>query len=353
MKIAPLVRAFSERGAQVPICHTGQHYDERMSRLFFDELGIPRPAANLDVGSGTHAAQTAAVMSRFEPFVVAERPDLVVVVGDVNSTMACALVCAKLRIPVAHVEAGLRSYDRAMPEEVNRVVTDAVSDLLYCSERSGVENLAKEGVAGGRVQFVGNVMIDTLLAHRDRARATGARTRLAPATEYGVVTLHRPSNVDSGATARALVEALASVARRLPLVFPMHPRTRAAFASQGLLDALAAGGRVVVLEPLGYLEFLDLLAGARLALTDSGGVQEETTVLSVPCLTLRRNTERPVTVTQGTNRIVGDDPCAIAKAADEALDSPPRGRTPELWDGRAAERVADHVLRGTPEASGA
>jgi UDP-N-acetylglucosamine 2-epimerase (non-hydrolysing) len=352
MKIAPLVRAFSARGAEAPICHTGQHYDEKMSRLFFDELGIPRPAVNLDVGSGSHAEQTAAVMSRFEPVVRAEKPDVVVVVGDVNSTMACALVCAKLLVPVAHVEAGLRSFDRTMPEEVNRVVTDAVADFLYCSERAGVENLAKEGIDGGRVQFVGNVMIDTLLAHRDRARATNARERLAPAAQYGVVTLHRPSNVDSAATARALVEALGVVARRLPLVFPMHPRTRAAFASHGLLDALVAGGRVAALEPLGYLEFLDLVAGARLVLTDSGGVQEETTVLSVPCLTLRRNTERPATVTDGTNRIVGDDPSTIARAAHEALDSPPRGRTPELWDGRAAERVADHLLGTSPEGEG-
>src|SRR6185436_6042031 len=224
MKIAPLVRAFAERGVAAPICHTGQHYDERMSRLFFDELGIPRPVVNLDVGSGSHAAQTAAVMARFEPVLLAEKPDFVLVVGDVNSTMACALVAAKLLVPVAHVEAGLRSCDRTMPEEVNRVVTDAVSDLLYCSERAGVENLANEGVTGDRVQLVGNVMIDTLLAHKERARATKARERLAPAAEYGVVTLHRPSNVDSAATARGLVRALAHVARRLPLVFPMHPR---------------------------------------------------------------------------------------------------------------------------------
>jgi len=352
MKIAPLVRAFTARGAEAPICHTGQHYDERMSRLFFDQLGIPRPEVNLDVGSGSHAAQTAAVIARFESVVISEKPDVVVVVGDVNSTMACALVCAKLLVPVAHVEAGLRSFDRTMPEEVNRVVTDAVSDLLYCSERAGVENLAKEGIAGDHVRLVGNVMIDTLLAHRDRARLTKARERLAPDARYGVVTLHRPANVDSPSTARALVEALRVVARRLPLVFPMHPRTRAAFAAHGLLEALGADGRVVALEPLGYLEFLDLLAGASLALTDSGGVQEETTVLSVPCLTLRRNTERPVTVTDGTNRIVGDDPSAIATAADEALDSPPRGRTPELWDGRAAERVADHLLGPAPEGNG-
>jgi UDP-N-acetylglucosamine 2-epimerase (non-hydrolysing) len=349
MKIAPLVRAFTARGAEAPICHTGQHYDERMSRLFFDELGIPRPAVNLDVGSGSHAAQTAAVMTRFEPVVLAEKPDLVLVVGDVNSTMACALVCAKLLVPLAHVEAGLRSFDRTMPEEVNRVVTDAVSDLLYCSERAGVENLAAEGVSGERVQLVGNVMIDTLLAHRDRARETKARERLAPAAAYGVVTLHRPSNVDDRAAAAGLVEALATIARRLPLVFPMHPRTRAQLAAHGLLDALATDARVSLLDPLGYLEFLDLTAGARLVLTDSGGVQEETTVLGVPCLTLRPNTERPATVARGTNRVVGVETSAIIAAAEEALASPPVGRTPELWDGRAAERVADHVLSRASE----
>lgn len=353
MKIAPLVRAFTARGAAAPICHTGQHYDEKMSRLFFDELAIPRPTVNLDVGSGSHAAQTAAVMAKFEPVVLAEKPDLVVVVGDVNSTMACALVCAKLLVKVAHVEAGLRSFDRTMPEEVNRVVTDAVSDRLYCSERSGVLNLAKEGVPAERVKLVGNVMIDTLLLHRDRARATKARERLAPAAAYGVVTLHRPSNVDSAAVARPLVAALATVAKKLPLVFPMHPRTRSNFAKHGLLADLTAGGRVVVVEPLGYLDFLDLVAGARLVLTDSGGVQEETTVLSVPCLTLRANTERPVTVTSGTNRIVGADPSAVVSAAEETLASPPRGRTPELWDGRAAERTADDALAWLSEEGGA
>ena len=353
MKIAPLVRAFEARGAAAPICHTGQHYDEKMSHLFFDELSIPRPAVNLDVGSGSHAVQTAAVMARFEPVVLEARPDVVVVVGDVNSTMACALVCAKLGIRVAHVEAGLRSFDRTMPEEVNRVVTDAVSDLLYCSERAGVVNLAREGISGERVQFVGNVMIDTLLAHRARARATGARERLAPADAYGVVTLHRPSNVDTAAVAGPLVAALTAVAADLPLVFPMHPRTRAAFTSHGLYSALTAGGRIRVIDPLGYLEFLDLVAGAGLVLTDSGGVQEETTVLGVPCLTLRPNTERPVTVDEGTNRVVGTDPDAVVAAARAAIGSPPRGRTPDLWDGRAAGRVADHVLGRAMEGTGA
>jgi UDP-N-acetylglucosamine 2-epimerase (non-hydrolysing) len=347
MKIAPLVRAFEARGAAAPVCHTGQHYDERMSRLFFDELGIPRPVVNLEVGSGSHAAQTAAVMERFEPVVQRERPDLVVVVGDVNSTLAAALVCAKLRVPLAHVEAGLRSFDRSMPEEVNRVVTDAVSDLLYCTEDAGVANLANEGVTGDRVQLVGNVMIDTLLAHEERARASGARARYAPAAEYGLVTLHRPSNVDAAGTAGGLARALADVSQRLPLVFPIHPRTRAAFDAAGLLAALTAGGRIRVIEPLGYLEFLDLMSGARLVLTDSGGIQEETTVLGVPCLTLRANTERPATVEHGTNRVVGTDPAAVLRAAEESLASPPSGRRPGLWDGKAADRVADHALART------
>ena len=346
MKIAPLVRAIAARGAAAPICHTGQHYDERMSRLFFDELAIPRPAVNLEVGSGSHASQTAAVMSAFEPVLSAERPDLLVVVGDVNSTMACALVAAKAGVPVAHVEAGLRSFDRTMPEEVNRVVTDAVSDLLYCSEVAGVENLAAEGVADWRVRMVGNVMIDTLLRHRDRAMASGARERLAPEGDYGVVTLHRPSNVDSREHAERLVAALTTVARDLPLVFPMHPRTRSALAAHGLASRLDGSSGIRTMDPLGYLEFLALQSGARLVLTDSGGVQEETTVLGVPCLTLRQNTERPATVTQGTNRVVGTDPDAIVAAARAVLASPPRGRVPDLWDGRAAERIVDHALGG-------
>ncbi len=353
MKVAPLHDAFRARGAAAPVCHTGQHYDERMSRLFFEELGLPEPAVNLGVGSGSHAAQTAAVMERFEPVVLAERPDLVVVVGDVNSTVACALVAVKLGVAVAHVEAGLRSFDRTMPEELNRLATDAVSDLLYCSERSGVANLVAEGALPARVHLVGNVMIDTLLRHRDAARRSGARARHAPAERYALVTLHRPANVDDADAAAELARALRDVAERVPLLFPMHPRTRAAFAQHGLLADLEAHARVVALPPLGYLEFLDLLSGAALVLTDSGGVQEETTVLGVPCLTLRPNTERPATVDEGTNRVVGTARAAIVAAADAALSQPPSGRVPELWDGRAAERIASHVLGGGLDAVGA
>ncbi len=344
MKIAPLVRELESRGVSAPICHTGQHYDAVMSKLFFDELEIPRPAVNLEVGSGTHASQTAAIMERFEKVLLDEQPDVVVVVGDVNSTMACAIVCAKLLVPVAHVEAGLRSFDRTMPEEINRLLTDSISDILYCSETSGVDNLLKEGVDRERVVLVGNVMIDTLLAHRERARATGARERLAPAGRYGVVTLHRPANVDDENVAAGLVDALLEVSQELPLVLPVHPRTRRAFTTHGLLERLESAAGVTLLSPLGYLDFLALLEGATLVLTDSGGIQEETTVLGVPCVTMRPNTERPATVDEGTNRIVGTDRDAVVAAAREALAEAPHGRVPQYWDGRAAARIADHLM---------
>jgi len=346
MKVAPMVRSFQAQGVDASVCHTGQHYDERMSRLFFDELGLPEPFVNLGVGSGSHAEQTAAVMQRFEPVVRDRRPDLIVVVGDVNSTLACAIVGAKLRVPVAHVEAGLRSHDRDMPEELNRRVADSVSDLLYCSEPAGVANLAAEGAHPDRVRLVGNVMIDTLVAHRERARATGARKRLAPADEYAVVTLHRPSNVDDAAVAEGLVGALERVSSEVPVLFPLHPRSAAALRDHGLLSRLEGREAIVTTPPLGYLEFLDLLSGARLVLTDSGGIQEETTVLGVPCLTLRRNTERPVTVTHGTNRVVGTEPDAVVAAALAALATPVRGSVPELWDGSAAQRIVDDVTGG-------
>ncbi len=356
MKVAPLVRAFRARGVEADVCHTGQHYDERMSRLFFDELGLPEPFVNLGVGSGSHAQQTADVMKRFEPVVLERRPDLIVVVGDVNSTLACAIVGTKLRVPVAHVEAGLRSHDRDMPEELNRRVADAVSDLLYCSEPAGVANLEAEGAHPDRVRLVGNVMIDTLVAHRERARETGAREQLAPADEYAVVTLHRPSNVDDPAVADGLVGALERVAAMVPVVFPLHPRTAAALRAHGLLTRLEGRDDIVTTPPLGYLQFLDLLSGARLVLTDSGGIQEETTVLAIPCLTLRRNTERPVTVTHGTNRVVGTDPDTIVEAARAALAADTSGTSaggrasagsgPELWDGCAAERIVDDVAGG-------
>lgn len=358
MKIAPLMDVMVRTPGIEPILvHTGQHYDERMSDLFFRELGIPAPDHYLGVGSGTHAQQTAQVMVRLEPLFEELRPDLVLVVGDVNSTLAAALVASKLGIRLAHVEAGLRSFDRSMPEEVNRVVTDALSDLLFTTERSAEENLRREGIAEEKIHFVGNVMIDTLLRHRERAEALGVPVRfgLAPG-EYAVVTLHRPSNVDAPDALARMVDVMVAVQERLPVVFPVHPRTRSRLAEAGLLTRLEALPDVRLTEPLGYLEFLGLMAGARLVLTDSGGVQEETTILGVPCLTVRENTERPVTITHGTNRLVGTAPARIIAAVDETLAAPrPDGRRPELWDGRAAERIVGVLasLWGIPTAAGA
>ncbi|WP_242335966.1 MULTISPECIES: non-hydrolyzing UDP-N-acetylglucosamine 2-epimerase [Anaeromyxobacter] len=343
MKIAPVMRAIAGAGfADQRLVHTGQHYDAAMSDVFFSDLGLPEPDLHLGVGSGSHAEQTARVMVAFERVCVDERPDLVVVAGDVNSTMACAIDCAKLRIPCAHVEAGLRSFDLEMPEEVNRIVTDRLCDVLFTPSADGDENLRNEGVDPARIFRVGNVMIDSLLEHLPRARETRALSRAGVrAGDYAVLTLHRPSNVDDPEVLRGIFDALEEVQRRLPVVFPVHPRTRARLQEFGL------GGRVEALrglhlcEPLGYLDFLGLTSQARLVLTDSGGLQEETTALGIPCLTLRENTERPITVTEGTNELVGTDPGAIAAAASRALDGGSRpGRVPALWDGKASERIA-------------
>ncbi len=345
MKIAPLMAAFRARPEVRPVLvHTGQHYDERMSRLFFEDLGIPRPDLNLEVGSGSHAAQTAEIIRRFEPVVTERRPDVVLVVGDVNSTIACALVAVKLGVRVAHVEAGLRSFDRTMPEEINRVLTDAISDYLFVTEPSGLENLRREGIADAKVHFVGNVMIDTLLANLEKARASRVLEDLGLAPRgYAVLTLHRPANVDDRETLGRLLGALEAIARDLPIVFPVHPRTRKNLAEFGLSDLEAKGLRLT--EPLGYLDFLRLTAEARLVLTDSGGIQEETAILKVPCLTLRENTERPVTIDVGCNQLVGSDPARILAAfrrvmAQETFTC----GTPEKWDGHAAERIADILV---------
>jgi UDP-N-acetylglucosamine 2-epimerase (non-hydrolysing) len=340
MKIAPLLHEIRRRGTlEAFLVHTGQHYDAAMSDGFFRDLGIPEPDANLGVGSGSHAVQTAEVMTRMETILLEQRPDAVLVVGDVNSTLAATLAATKLNIPVAHVEAGLRSFDRGMPEEINRLLTDAVSTWLFVSEASGETNLLREGVDPARIHFAGNVMIDTLLAQLDRAKALDTVQRLGlTARDYAVLTLHRPSNVDDPARLTALFDMLEEIHQQLPVVFPVHPRT--AEAIQGRL-----GGRTVRLRttpPLGYLDFLRLMADARLVLTDSGGIQEETTVLGVPCLTLRTNTERPVTVEQGTNRIVGNDPHVIRAEVAKLLDGEPRpGRVPDRWDGQAARRIVD------------
>jgi UDP-N-acetylglucosamine 2-epimerase (non-hydrolysing) len=350
MKMAPLVTAFGARAGlpDVVLVHTGQHYDVEMKQRLFADLALPPPDVDLEVGSGTHAVQTAEIMRRFEPVVDRLAPACVVVVGDVNSTLACSLVASKKSVPIAHVEAGLRSYDRAMPEEINRVLTDQLADILYTTERSAAANLAREGIDPARVVFVGNVMIDSLAAHRPRALAPAATLRAAglPATAveqpegFGVVTLHRPSNVDERGALAECLGALGAVAQKLPLVWPVHPRTRSNIERFGL-SGMIASERIVLLPPQGYLGMLGLMQSARVVLTDSGGVQEETTALAVPCLTMRENTERPITVEQGTNTVVGRRRAVILAAVDEILDTGgKRGRTPELWDGRAAGRIA-------------
>ena len=340
VKIKPVVDALERRSVEVVLVHTGQHYDPSMSTVFFDELGIRAPDHHLGVGSGTHAQQTAAVMTGLEPIVEQLRPDVVVVVGDVNSTMAAALVAAKATVAVAHVEAGLRSRDWTMPEEINRVVTDRVSRYLLAPSPDAVDNLRAEGFADEAIHLVGNVMIDTLLANLDRARARPvlAELGLEPGG-YGVVTLHRPANVDQPAQMAALLAALGRVAEDCPLVLPVHPRARAVFES---ID-VPWGVRLV--PALGYLDFVALEASARLVLTDSGGIQEETTVLGVPCLTLRDTTERPITVTEGTNVVVGRDPERIVSEARRVLEHGVVARRPALWDGKASERIADVLVR--------
>jgi UDP-N-acetylglucosamine 2-epimerase (non-hydrolysing) len=350
MKIAPIV-------AQLRACdgmfesilvHTGQHYDDKLSQVFLNELGIPEPHANLNVGSGTHAQQTAAVMAAFEPVLIASGPNLLLVVGDVNSTLACALVAAKLNIPVAHVEAGLRSFDRTMPEEINRVLTDQISDLLFTTEESAAENLRREGIDSSKIHFVGNVMIDTLLAHRARARQRNvpAKFDVEPGA-YGLLTLHRPSNVDDPLVFERLVDALATIGEQMPLLFPTHPRTRPALERSSRAAALVHQGVLRPIDPLGYLEFVGLMEASRVVLTDSGGVQEETTILGVPCLTLRENTERPVTLSHGTNVVVGTNPTRIVAGWRELEKRTGPLRVPPLWDGRAAARIVA-VLRSLP-----
>lgn len=352
MKIAPLMRAYARHPQLEPLLlHTGQHHDHAMSARFFEELGIPQPDLNLEVHGGSHTHQHAEVMRRFEPVCLEKRPDLVLVVGDVNSTLSCALVAAKLGVRVAHVEAGLRAFDRTMPEEINRVLTDQLSDLLFVSEQSGLMNLAREGLDHAGVHFVGNVMIDTLLHQLPlAARSTiMADLRLQP-QGYAVVTLHRPANVDDPAVLARLLAVVLEVSARLPVVFPAHPRTLDRLAAAGLKSRLDAAGQpgphgqppaVTVVPPLGYLDFLELVRHSRLILTDSGGIQEETTVLRVPCVTLRESTERPSTCIEGTNRMAGTDPVRIRAAVAAALASDPKSYgIPARWDGHAAERIA-------------
>ena len=346
MKVAPLYHALDARPWCTPrLIHTGQHYDDNMSASFIDELGLPEPHHHLGVGSGTHAEQTGGVMMGYERLCAAHRPELTVVVGDVNSTVACALAATKLLIPVAHLEAGLRSRDRTMPEEINRIVTDAIADVLWTPSADADDNLAGEGIPAGRITRVGNIMIDSFELLRPRIESAAARDEFGfGPRDFGVVTLHRPSNVDNAGTLAALVEVLIAVARELPLVFAAHPRTRARLQEFGLLPRLADAPGLHLSEPMGYVRFMALVCDCRLVITDSGGIQEETTYLGIPCLTLRDTTERPVTVSGGTNRLVtpGDlaDHVARALAGDW-----PTGRRPELWDGGTAARVVADIER--------
>jgi UDP-N-acetylglucosamine 2-epimerase (non-hydrolysing) len=351
MKMAPLMAEYARHPQDFApvLVHTGQHYDDNMSDLFFEQLRLPKPDVYLGIGSGSHAEQTARVMIELEKLLVADRPDLVVVVGDVNSTLAAALVAAKLCIPLAHVEAGLRSFDRTMPEEINRVVTDALSDYCFTTCADADENLLREGVAREKIFFVGNVMIDTLLKLRDESLKSTIRQKLGLNSEYGYVTLHRASNVDSKEVLSGILSALEATQQRLPLAFPVHPRTRARLNEFGFWDQITRWPNMRVVEPLGYLDSLCLMAGARLVLTDSGGIQEETTVLGIPCLTLRENTDRPVTVTEGTSMVVGmSREKIIAEAAKIIEGNRKKGRVPKYWDGKAAARIIRCLLDHPP-----
>lgn len=354
MKIAPIIKALRDHAcfSEPFLVHTGQHYDASMKHCFFEQLGIPEPDVDLEVGSGSHAVQTAQIMLRFEPVLDDIRPAAVLVVGDVNSTVACGLVSVKKQYPLIHVEAGLRSYDRAMPEEINRVLTDQISDLLFTTERGAEQHLLDEGISRERIHFVGNVMIDTLYANLDRAMEAveevgpgEIRAILAKRQEFAMATLHRPSNVDDAVTLERLLDALRQASEQLPIIFPMHPRTHQRIKDAGLCHIIDRPGMVVT-HPLGYLEMLGLMARSRLVFTDSGGIQEETTALGIPCITMRENTERPVTVEEGTNTVVGTDREKILRVFENVLATGGKhGRVPELWDGKAAPRIAEITAR--------
>lgn len=348
MKIAPLTANMSNHPQlEAILLHTGQHYEESMSKFFFDDLAMPEPDVYLRVGSANHGEQMGKIMIAFEKVVLNEKPNLVVVVGDVNSTIACAMVAVKQGVRVAHVEAGLRSFDRTMPEEINRLLTDQISDFLFVTEKSGEENLLKEGIDNKKIHFVGNVMIDTLLKHLERARVSNIldKLHLQPG-EYAALTLHRPSNVDTPEKFLEILKALSEIQKHIVVVFPLHPRTRGRLRQFGFEKKIQELSRLVVINPLGYSGFLKLMSEAKFVLTDSGGIQEETTVLGVPCLTLRENTERPVTVTEGTNRLVGSNAERIFEESMKILAGDVKNsRRPELWDGQAAKRIIEVLLR--------
>ncbi len=352
MKIAPVCRAFDALMKQRPdvhieniLVHTGQHYDKNMSKVFFDDLDIPRPDVNLEVGSGTHADQTAGVMTKFEKLCLKERPDLIIVLGDINSTLACSVVGAKLLIPVAHVEAGLRSFDRRMPEEINRIVTDALSEHLFTTCLDANENLKAEGIPDDKISFVGNVMIDTLYHSMPKAENSRVKEEIGLTGEpYALVTLHRPSNVDEDEVFTRVLEGLLGASRRIKVIFPMHPRSRKKLESLEIYKKIKGNENFKIIDPIGYLDFLSLMKGAKLVITDSGGMQEETTVLGVPCLTLRENTERPITITEGTNILIGQDMKKLVEETDKVLSgNVKKGKIPELWDGKAAERIVAKI----------
>jgi len=347
MKIAPLYTQLRKQPLFHPLLiHTGQHYDEAMSWAFFQDLELPPPDVNLEVGSGSQARQTGRIMQAYERLALDRRPDLVMVVGDVNSTVACSLVASKLHIPVAHVEAGLRSFDRSMPEEINRILTDTISDVLFTTCSDADRNLLREGIPPEKVFFVGNVMIDSLMRIREKARRSDVLERLGLEDRaYALMTLHRPSNVDQETTLRGILAAVEEIQTHLPVIFPVHPRARKMFDRFGLQQRIASLERLKLIDPVGYIDFVRLMDRARLVLTDSGGIQEETTVLGVPCLTLRENTERPVTVHQGTNRVVGSDPVRITAETKRILrEKAPPAKIPPLWDGAAADRIANILL---------
>jgi len=351
MKMAPIIEAMNQHPSTIQhlLVHTGQHYDEKMSQAFFDDLGMPKPDIDLEVGSGSHAEQTARIMIAFEKVCLQEKPDLVIVVGDVNSTMACTITAKKLGIKVAHVEAGLRSRDMAIPEEINRLCTDVLCDVLFTTDKGAGENLLAEGIDANKIVFAGNVMIDTLKKHQDLAARLSLIDQLELKPQgYALLTLHRPSNVDEPAVFKGIAQALHQLGERLPIIFPIHPRTRKMAEQFGLMDILQAkdsSSGIHLLEPLGYLQFLHLMMNARMVLTDSGGLQEETTALGVPCITLRENTERPITCEEGSNVIVGNKKENIIAAAETILSGQPKAATvPEKWDGKAAQRIVDWLV---------
>ncbi len=358
MKIAPLMRVIGKHNASSEtnlieplLVHTGQHYDYEMSQVFFQDLELPQPDIYLGVGSGTHAGQTGKIMIEFEQVLFKYKPDLVVVVGDINSTLAATLAAVKLHIPVAHVEAGLRSYDRTMPEEINRLLTDVISDYLFTPSPDADENLKREGIADEKIFFIGNIMVDSLLYNMEKAERSQILTRLSlDKGNYAVLTLHRPSNVDKKESLLQVIQALQEISQRIPIVFPAHPRTRKSIESFEFMRFFE-DGYTQFIEPLGYLDFLKLEMNAKLVMTDSGGIQEETTVLNVPCLTLRSTTERPITITQGTNTLVHNDTSRIVEEAFKILDGKTKkGSIPKLWDGKTAERIVEIIVREVPYA---